>query len=523
MKRERRWLGSAASTVARPRRSSEPLRSKAARVVEMVAAFLAMGWAGLAGAATDPASGIADGMMWDGEAIFWAGGQLMLSLIVLVLTVYSIRHYCFTLQRMFGVQQHLHSGLHHAQWPNVIIFVAAHNEESVIADALSALMKIDYPADRFKIMPVNDRSTDDTRIIVDKFARAYPGKIQPFHRSEGKPGKAAALKDATELVLRENWAQLILVFDADYRPSKGLIKKLVVPFQDVEVGAVMGRVVPENGNHSLLTMLLNLERSGGYQVDQQARTNLSAVAQYGGTVGGMRLSALQEAGGWHDDVLAEDTDVTFRLLLKGWKTVYLNEAECYEEVPQSWPVRSRQIGRWAKGHNQALFRHIRRLMQSKELRPMEKWDGLALLAIYAMPLMLMVGWALALLLFYGNQGVALQGSLAVMLVLAYAAFGNFSAFYQIAAASALDGERKAVRMLPLVIVGFLVSMASISKATMDLMFLDWLSKRELRWDKTTRYRDRGVLELVSQPWALEPEADADTEPMPLPEPERAAA
>jgi cellulose synthase/poly-beta-1,6-N-acetylglucosamine synthase-like glycosyltransferase len=110
--------------------------------------------------------------------------------------------------------------------------------------------------------------------------------------------------------------------------------------------------VPQNAGVNLLTRLLDLERSGGYQVDQQARFNLGAVAQYGGTVGGVRLSALDDVGGWHDGVLAEDTDLTYRLLMCGWRVAYLAHAECYEEVPQSWPVRFRQIGRWAKGHNQ---------------------------------------------------------------------------------------------------------------------------------------------------------------------------
>ena len=71
----------------------------------------------------------------------------------------------------------------------------------------------------------------------------------------------------------------------------------------------------------------------------------------------IRLAALRSVGGWHDDVLAEDTDLTYRLLLGGWKTIYQNRAECYEEVPQSWAVRTRQIKRWAKGHNQAMWRH----------------------------------------------------------------------------------------------------------------------------------------------------------------------
>ncbi|MFY0104485.1 hypothetical protein ABTP95_22220, partial [Acinetobacter baumannii] len=75
---------------------------------------------------------------------------------------------------------------------------------------------------------------------------------------------------------------------ADYLPARGLIKQLVAPFFDPEVGAIMGRVVPVNAGANLLTRLLDLERSGGYQVDQTARMNLGLVPQYGGTVGGIR-------------------------------------------------------------------------------------------------------------------------------------------------------------------------------------------------------------------------------------------
>jgi cellulose synthase/poly-beta-1,6-N-acetylglucosamine synthase-like glycosyltransferase len=419
---------------------------------------------------------------------WWLLVQAFLFAVVAMLAFYSLRHYFFTWQRLYGTQHHLHSGIAHAPWPRVVVFVAAHNEEAVVADALHALVQADYPVDRIKIVPVNDRSTDNTYAVIEQVVAQFPGRIQPFHRTSGKPGKAAALKDATAWIARDQWADIALVFDADYLPSRQLIKQLVAPFQDAEVGAVMGRVVPQNASSNLLTRLLDLERAGGYQVDQQARSNIGAVAQYGGTVGGLRLSALEDAGGWHDDVLAEDTDITFRLLLQGWKTAYLNRAECYEEVPEQWPVRARQIGRWAKGHNQALFRHTRALWAHQEVRPLEKFDGLALLAIYAMPILLMMGWVSALMLFYSNYGLALSGAVALMLMLTYASFVNFAAFYQIAAAASLDGQRRSLRLLPLGIVGFLVSMVSISKATVELAVLDRVFKRQLRWDKTVRYR-----------------------------------
>src|SRR5438045_9320310 len=83
--------------------------------------------------------------------------------------------------------------------------------------------------------------------------------------------------------------------------------------------------------------------------------NLHFVPQYGGTVAGIRKSALDEIGGWNENTLAEDTDLTYRMLLAGWNTVYENRAECYEEVPERCPVRVRQFMRWAKGNNQAMI------------------------------------------------------------------------------------------------------------------------------------------------------------------------
>ena len=423
--------------------------------------------------------------MLQGEGSWFINGvSLALCVIIALILFYTLRHYYFTLNRLFGAQRHPYLDIDTADWPTVTVFVAAHNEEAVIAGALTSLLSIDYPAEKLIIMPVNDRSTDRTREIIDAFVAQYPGRITPFHRTSGKPGKAAALKDATVCVTSD----IIVVFDADYLPARGLLKQLVSPFFDPEVGATMGRVVPQNIGNSLLARLLDLERSGGYQVDQQARMNLRGVPQYGGTVGGIRVRALRESGGWHDDVLAEDTDLTYRLLLNGWKTVYQNRSECYEEVPENWAVRIRQIKRWAKGHNQALYRHIWRLMVTKGLSPGEKLDGLALLGVYAMAPLLIIGWVLVLLLFYANASPLVNGALALFALVSYSTLGNFAAFFQIAAAAHLDGAGRRIRLLPLNYFGFLVSAFSIAKATLDQVILDRLTRREFRWEKTARYR-----------------------------------
>src|SRR5579864_7966085 len=405
---------------------------------------------------------------------------------LLLICIYTVRHYYFTHNRLFGRQRHPYIDIENAKWPAITVLVAAHNEEAVVADILKALLEVDYPAGCLTIIPVNDRSTDRTREIIDDFAELHPC-IEPFHRVGGKPGKAAALKDAMELVNTE----IVLIFDADYVPGKSLIRQLVAPFFDPEIGAVMGRVVPLNVGKKLLTRLLDLERSGGYQVDHQARMNLHMVPQYGGTVAGIRKSALYEIGGWNENALAEDTDLTYRLLLAGWKTVYANRAECYEEVPERWPVRVRQIMRWAKGHNQSMVSYILSTAKCPELSWMERIDGVLLLGVYLMGPVLLLGWVLAVVLFY--TGVQIGGGLTVLALGAFTTLGNFAAFFEIAAAARLDGSRQRIRLLPLTLFGFTVSLISVSRAAYQQVHESIFGQAELVWHKTERSRTAPVL------------------------------
>ena len=409
--------------------------------------------------------------------------ELVLYAIIGLVALYAARHYAFTWIRLFRAPRDPYRDIDAADWPTVTVQIAAHNEEGVIRHVLEALLGVDYPRDRLVIMPVNDRSTDRTREIVDAYVARHPGMIRPFHRSGGRPGKAAALKDAAALVDSE----ILIVFDADYVPSRGLVRQLVAPFFDPEVGAVMGRVVPLNADRSLLTKLLDIERSGGYQVDQQARMTLELVPQYGGTTGGVRMSALASVGGWSDDVLAEDTELTYRLLLRGWKTAYQNRAECYEEVPENWQVRARQIGRWAKGHNQSLARHFRDVITSRRLRGIEKVDAMLLLCVYTMPPLTALAFVLLALLFYLGRPLPFDGLALGLAVFVYGSLGNFAAFFELAAGCYLDDKRASARLLPLNLLSFATSLVAVTRATASQV-ADALFSRDLVWHKTDRYR-----------------------------------
>ncbi len=433
-----------------------------------------------------------------------AGLLIPFCAIEVFICIYMVRHYWFTLNRLFGRQRYPFINVDIADWPAVTVLVAAHNEEAVIADVLQCLLQVDYPPDRLHIVPVNDRSTDGTEAIIDAIAARNPGRITPFHRRSGKARKAAALQEAMENFVR---TEIVLLFDADYMPGKPLIRQLVAPFFDPGVGCVMGRVVPMNVGQNLLTRMLDMERAAGYQIDQQARMNMRLVPQFGGTVGGMRKSALAEAGGWNTDTLTEDTELTFRLLLRGWKTVYQNRAECYEESPVRWPVRVRQNKRWAKGHNQVMVKYSLTLFRPSCLTLLERLDGLLLLWIYAMAPALLIAWLLAVTMFY--MGDYLEGPMLVLFVASFTALGNLATFFEIGASARLDGARERIRILPFNFLGFLVSIMTCSQAVFELV-RDAILGTDAKWDKTERARQaepRSVPEVVSQP--VSPEAQTE--------------
>lgn len=403
--------------------------------------------------------------------------------LMTVLVVYGLRHYYFTLHRLFVPQARLFEGTQVALWPRLTVFIAAHNEEAVIAKCIEALIAADYPRDRYEIIPVNDRSSDGTKAICDEWAAKYPHLVKPFHRETGKAGKPAALKDAELLANGE----VLVVFDADYIPSVGLLKQIVSPFLDPEIGVTMGRVVPYNVRVNLLTRSLDMERSAGYQVDQQARQDLNLLPQFGGTVGGIRRSALHAVGGFTAGVLSEDTDLTFRLLSSGWKVGYVNSAECYEEVPESWPVRVKQLMRWAKGHNQAMFRFTRRSVVNPYFSTAQKIESCLVLGVYAVAPLTVIGWLLVMASYFLGAGTATALALPLLALVAYGGFGNAAAFFEMAAAVRLDGNTRRLRILPLIAIGYSVSALTISRGCLGLI-ADTLLKRELKWDKTARFR-----------------------------------
>lgn len=410
--------------------------------------------------------------------------KLYMVILMFLLIMYLLRHYIFTLNRVFGRQKLYYQDILDKDLPSVSVLVPMHNEEKVARHILDLLVKANYPKYKLEIIPINDHSTDKTKDILDEYAQKYPF-VKPLHRYGDLPrGKQNGLNDALKVAKGE----VIIVYDADYLPPRDQIRILAVAFKDPKVGAVMGRVVPINAGKNLLTRLLDIERAGGYQVDQQARYNLDLIPQYGGTVGGFRKDVVIRLGGFDPKVLTEDTELTYRLYLNGYKVAYANGAECYEEAPEDWNVRARQLRRWSRGHNQVMFKYFIPTLLSKNLTVWQKIDGLLLLMIYMQPFLIFLGLLNSLLLFFLGEMEIVSSYIFLFFIFAHNSFGNFAPFFEIGTALVLDGAKHKVLLLPLMFFEFIFNIVYTSLGFWDAL-IDLVTGRKAVWHKTERFRN----------------------------------
>jgi len=396
--------------------------------------------------------------------------SIIISALSIVMVAYMARHLIFTYSALFGKPRQFVRSFKRivgAYTPRVTVLIPAHNEEYVIGNLLERMTWLTYPKERLEVVVIDDRSTDKTGEIADSYAKKY-SYIKVIHRANGGGGKPSALNEGVKF----SNGEVILTFDADYYPQLDIIEKLVAPFADPEVGAVQGRVTVLNEEDSLVSKIVTLERIGGYRVDQQARDELVLVPQYGGTVGGFRRDALEEVGGWDPGILAEDTDLTIQLVLKGYQVRYVKDAEAYEEAVTTWRAYWNQRYRWAKGHMQCARKHLGSVLGAKHLSRYEKAELTLLLCVYFMPILVFFGWWVGVAAYLAKEAfpsIDLTGPYFFILsVFSYSTVGNFAPFFEVGAAAYLDNRKRLLWILPVLTLSFVLMVFCCSKALIDL-------------------------------------------------------
>jgi 1,2-diacylglycerol 3-beta-glucosyltransferase len=255
-------------------------------------------------------------------------------------------------------------------WPSVAILVAAKDEEAVIGRLVRNLQDLDYPRDRLEIVIVDDASGDRTGAIVEAMAQT-DGRVRLLRRSPGAGGgKSGALNDAAALTAGE----LLVVFDADAQVSPDLLRRAVPLFARSRLGAVQLRkaVVQVEGDD-----LGNLGESRdrynfwlrGQQAEmaldcflQQQRIALGGIGELRGNGEFVRREALTACGGFNEETITDDLDMTLRLHLAGWDIGCLTVPAVQEEGVTALAPLWHQRNRWAEGGYQRYLDYWRSLL-----------------------------------------------------------------------------------------------------------------------------------------------------------------
>ncbi len=231
--------------------------------------------------------------------------------------------------------------------PRVTVQLPVYNEIYVVERLIDAVGAIDYPRERLEVQVLDD-STDETTEICRRKVEEWRRRgldIKLLHRSERRGFKAGALQDG----LRVAEGELIAIFDADFTPEPDVLRKTVHYFTDPQVGLVQTRWGHLNSDYSLLTEVQGIQLDGHLMIEQTARNRSGRFFNFNGTGGVWRRAAIEDAGGWRDDTLTEDLDISFRAQLKGWRFVFLPDVVSPAELPADMNAYKTQQHRWTKG------------------------------------------------------------------------------------------------------------------------------------------------------------------------------
>lgn len=258
--------------------------------------------------------------------------------------------------------------------PFVTVQLPIYNERFVAARLISATAAIHWPNDRFEIQVLDD-STDETKWIIDREAATVRKKGIEIHivRRLNRPGyKAGALQAGLESAKGE----FIAVFDADFIPPSDFLGRTIPYFSNPRIGMVQARWRFINASHSWLTQIQSLLIGPHFSIEHQVRFDRGLFFNFNGTAGVWRRSTIASAGGWRDDTVTEDLDLSYRAQMAGWRFVYLDDLEVPSEVPLTLPAFRTQQQRWAKGSIQTARKILPALLRS-DLSPAIKLEACA--------------------------------------------------------------------------------------------------------------------------------------------------
>lgn len=366
--------------------------------------------------------------------------------------------------------------------PAVTVLVPARDEETVIAATIARLRELSYPEGKLDILIVNDGSSDRTLAA----ARRQAGGDRRIRFLDIPPGEGGRGKSATlNRALREARGDVIAVYDADNLPEPDALRLLAAALvADPRLAAVTGKFRAYNARRNLLTRFINLESIAFQWLIQAGRWSLLRISTLPGTNYVIWRKDLETLGGWDEQALTEDSELTFRIYDRRRRIGFLPDAVTWEQEPERLAVWLRQRTRWARGNNYLIAKHGRRLLGRPNAAVFE--------LLYFFLLYYLFVFAIAasdlifLLSLFGLVQVRLFGPYFELWLLAFL-------LYVLEVMIALAYEREDT---PLNFLATLLAYFTYTKlwafVVLSALFQDLVLRKRRSWDKTERFAGRSA-------------------------------
>ena len=274
---------------------------------------------------------------------------LLLVLLGMIPTCASFAQ--FLIVGLHGVWNHYpRSG---AYTPQVAFILPAWNEADVLGASIDALMSIDYPPGAWRLYIVDDASTDHTPQVMAAKMAQYPGSVFHLRREKGGQGKAHTLNHGIRTILSEDWAEAVMIMDADVLFETVTLRRMVRHLVDPRVGGVTAYVKEGSYPGGLLSRFIAFEYITAQAAARRTQNVMGGLAcMAGGAQLHSRDNLIAIGGAIDTSTLAEDTYTTFKTQLAGRLVLMDANAIVWAEEPDSLAALWRQRLRWGRGNLQ---------------------------------------------------------------------------------------------------------------------------------------------------------------------------
>jgi cellulose synthase/poly-beta-1,6-N-acetylglucosamine synthase-like glycosyltransferase len=337
------------------------------------------------------------------------------------------------------------------RYPRVTVQLPIFNEFYVVERLIRATCRLDYPRESLEIQVLDD-SRDETVVLSRRLVEEYRAQgfnIHWRHREDRQGFKAGALKQG----LAQASGEFIAIFDADFVPPRDFLVRTLPFFSYPKIGMVQTRWGHLNADYSLLTRLQAIGLDGHFVVEQAARNGAGFFINFNGTAGIWRTACILDAGGWSDDTLTEDLDLSYRAQLRGWQFKFLHDPACLAELPaEIGALRSQQF-RWTKGAIETAKKILPRLWRA-EVPWRIKLQGLVHLTNnLVFPFVFLIGLLYPALIYIKNDGLGDYSSYFAISTVFVAAFGGSFLMYLISQKELYLNWRQRILYFPMFLAG----------------------------------------------------------------------